>query len=72
MTSRPAELERAFALARSGECAGVDAIRRGLNAEGYSGRQLEGLSLMRQLRDLCREAKQRLATDPADDYQSTG
>lgn len=57
MTSRLTTLERAFALARSGEYAGVAEIRAQLKTEGYALHQLEGPSLMRQLRDLCGTAK---------------
>ena len=53
MDFRPTTLERAFALARSGTCSGMDDIRRRLQAEGYSLLPLEGRSLIRQLRDLC-------------------
>ncbi|KQW80750.1 hypothetical protein [Brevundimonas sp. Root1279] len=53
----PRPLERAFALARSGECATKADIAKALHNEGYRGeelRQLHGPSLSRQLRDLCR------------------
>ncbi|MDB5438035.1 MAG: hypothetical protein JWM33_462 [Caulobacteraceae bacterium] len=53
MENRPTELERAFALARSGEYDGVSAIRAQLKLEGYAAGQLQGMSLMRQLRALC-------------------
>ena len=46
-------LERAFALARTGDYSGVAEIRAQLKVEGYSLSQLEGRSLSRQLRDLC-------------------
>lgn len=57
MTFRPTTLERAFALARSGDYAGVSEVRAQLKAEGYSVAQLEGPSLARQLRTLCAEAR---------------
>lgn len=50
---RPTALERAFELARSGECASVSDIRVRLKAEGLSANQIEGPVLIRQLRDLC-------------------
>jgi hypothetical protein len=50
-------LERAFALARSGEYLGPGEIRAQLKAEGYSTVQLEGKSLMKQLRDICNAAR---------------
>lgn len=56
MTLRPTALERAFALARSGTCASVSDIRKQLKEEGLSDRDLEGPSLLRQLRALCAEA----------------
>jgi hypothetical protein len=57
MTYRLTTLERAFQLARSGDCAGVADIRARLLAEGYDRKQLEGPALTRQLRTLCAEAQ---------------
>lgn len=57
MTSRPTVLERAFTLARSGDYAGVAEIKAQLKTEGYALHQLEGPSLMRQLRELCGTAR---------------
>lgn len=56
MTHRPALIERAFDLARSGRYKDVPEIARQLNAEGYEGvtSRLAGPSLRKQLRDLCR------------------
>jgi hypothetical protein len=51
----PTALERAFALARSGTCDSVNAIRHQMKAEGYSLAQLEGPALIQQLRRLCAE-----------------
>ena len=56
MTHAPTMLERAFALAGSGECATVAEVRERLRAEGYPIRQLVGPVLMRQLRELCSAA----------------
>jgi hypothetical protein len=56
MNSRPTALERAFDLARSGDCAGVEDVRKKLKSEGYSVEQLTGRTLIRQLRDLCQAA----------------
>ena len=53
MTTRPTTLERAFELARTGEYARVSDIRTQLKTEGYALHQLEGPTLVRQLRDLC-------------------
>ena len=58
MTLRQTTLERAFTLARSGEYGGVSEIRAQLKAEGYAIQQMEGPSLLRQLRDLCLAARQ--------------
>ncbi len=53
MDFRPTPLERAFALASSGTCSGLDDIRRQLRAEGFPLHSIEGPSLIRQLRELC-------------------
>jgi hypothetical protein len=45
-------LERAFELARSGECRTVDDIRKRLSREGYSTTQIYGPALLAQLRAL--------------------
>lgn len=58
MTLRPTPLERAFALARSGECAGPGEVKAALKQEGFSIDQVSGPTLMRQLRALCAEARQ--------------
>ena len=52
-------LERAFALARSGEYASVQDIRLRLKGEGFSNVEghLSGHSITRQLRALCTEAR---------------
>jgi hypothetical protein len=57
MTQHCTVLERAFALARTGEYAGPGEIRTQLKAEGYSTSQLEGPSLFKQLRALCLAAR---------------
>ncbi len=57
MEHRQNALERAFDLARSGSCTGVNDIRQRLRQEGYSIVALEGPSLLRQLRELCTAAK---------------
>ena len=51
-------LERAFELARSGQCANVAEIRAALKREGFDQVQghLAGPSITRQLRALCEEA----------------
>ncbi|TLG79320.1 hypothetical protein [Methylocystis sp. B8] len=52
-------LERAFILARSGECSCVAALVKRLDREGYDGRQIYGSLLRKQLRDLIKEASKR-------------
>jgi hypothetical protein len=55
----PSIIERAFELARSGEYATIDDIRKRLKSERYSqvDAHLAGISVRRQLLDLCREAR---------------
>ena len=43
------ELERAFQLAKSGDCRTVDEIRKKLSSEGYYATQVTGKGLLRQL-----------------------
>ena len=43
------ELERAFQLAKSGDCRTVDEIRKKLSQEGYYATQITGKALLRQL-----------------------
>ena len=52
-------LERAFALAQSGQCSGIDDIRRKLKSERYESidQHLAGPSIKRQLNQLCLAAK---------------
>ena len=56
MSNRPTALERAFELARSGECAGVSEVKARLRAEGFGPEQITGPALSRQLRELCTAA----------------
>jgi len=49
------EVERAFQLARTSMCWSVSDIRKRLLAEGYTGAQLSGPYLHRQLRAIMRE-----------------
>jgi hypothetical protein len=56
--SRPVSaVERAFELARSGECKNIDQIRSKLSREGYDQDQILGPQLSRQLNDARRQAK---------------
>ncbi len=61
--ANPTTLERAFALARSGDCPTVPEIRSRLRREGYEEVEahLAGPMISRQLRELCEEAR----PDPA-------
>jgi len=52
MDSRITELERAFQLAKSGECRSVDEIRKKLSSEGYYATQVTGKGLLRQLQGI--------------------
>jgi hypothetical protein len=49
-------LERAFQLAKSGECASVGELRKRLKEEGYSVQKIVGRSLSRQLEALIKAA----------------
>ncbi len=59
MTNPPSTLERAFELARSGECANPAEIRVRLKKERHDqvDAHLQGPSITRQLRQLCDEAR---------------
>jgi len=50
-------LERAFQLAKSGQVSRPSEIRKALDREGYSGNQIEGPALQRQLADLIKTAR---------------
>jgi hypothetical protein len=58
-------LERAFELAKSGECGGIQDIKDRLRSEGYSqiDDKLYGRALARQLRAICAAARTRLRPD---------
>ena len=66
MTYPPSTLERAFELARSGECASPAEIRLRLKRERFDSVEahLQGPSITRQLRRLCDEARR--PREPAD------
>ena len=59
MTLPLTTLERAFVLARSGECSGVDEIRQQLKRERFDqvDAHLAGHSINRELRALCLAAQ---------------
>ncbi len=57
MTGHATAIERAFELARSGDCTNLEDIRARLKAEGYTAGQIIGPSLLSQLRALCKAAQ---------------
>jgi hypothetical protein len=59
-------VERAYQLAQSGECAGVDEIRRRLSREGYADapQQLSAPTLRRSLTKLCLTAQNKTRPPP--------
>jgi hypothetical protein len=59
MDPKVTALERAFQLAKSGKVGGIPEIRQALNREGYSGDQLEGSTLRRQLTSLLKTAREK-------------
>jgi hypothetical protein len=66
MQDRPRTLERAYELARSGECKGVGEIRQRLKTEGYDNiaGQLYGSTVTRALNGLCAAARASAETAP--------
>lgn len=52
MTHRPTAIERAFELARTGNCSTVSELKSALKAEGYDTNGIVGGVLMKQLRAL--------------------
>jgi hypothetical protein len=57
--SRTTALERAFDIAKSGECESVQEIKKKLKAEGFSLEQITGPTLSRQLLELLKAAPNR-------------
>lgn len=57
MSLPPTTMERAFDLARSGQAASVQEIRAVLRAEGLDHLQIQGPSLLKQLRAIIAEAR---------------
>ena len=57
MSYRPTPMERAFEMAKSGQCKSVDEIRKRLKQEGYSVTQITGRSLLKQLGELIRASQ---------------
>jgi len=50
-------VERAFELARSGQYGSLSDIRRQLRIEGHSQEQIQGVSLLSQIRGLIKRAR---------------
>ena len=65
MRNPQSTLERAFELARSGECASTSEIRQRLKRERYDSVEahLQGPSITRQLRLLCEQARRSEAAE---------
>ena len=59
MEANKTSLERAFELARIGNCQTMTDIGRELKSEGYAVIDLEGPSLRRQLKELMRKSTTR-------------
>jgi hypothetical protein len=64
MDTRKTALERAFELARSGECINLPALIKRLDNEGYSGNQIEGPQLKKQLAGLIERATNARSEQP--------
>ena len=66
MTFPPSTLERAFELARTGECLNLSEIRQRLKRERHDqvDAHLQGHAISRQLRALCEEAR-KTRSEPA-------
>ena len=65
MNHRPTTIERAYALAKSGECPTVGAIKERLKKEGFTdiAGQLYGPSIQRALRELCTASQMTAAAE---------
>jgi hypothetical protein len=64
MADRPELIERAYQLAKSGDCESLDEVKARLRKEGYSGveQHLSAPMLSRTLRAMCAAARR----NPAD------
>jgi len=64
--TRLSTVERAYELAKSGECSGIAQIRERLRAEGYSraDSQISGQTFRSQLKKLCEAARRRSGAQP--------
>ncbi len=59
-------VERAFQLAKSGRCSALQDIRYCLKTEGYSGAQVTGMTLLKQLRMLMKVARDDVKSSSAE------
>ncbi|TLG79067.1 hypothetical protein [Methylocystis sp. B8] len=66
MFANKTAIERAFDLARSGECSRISDLTRRLDREGYNSAQIYGPLLKKQLAGLIGAAKNAHAEDAAD------
>jgi len=57
MDHNTTQLERAFQLAKSGDCRSVEDLKKRLKAEGYQTNQIFGRVLSRQLHALIKKAQ---------------
>jgi hypothetical protein len=57
MNVRQTALERAFDIARSGECESIQVLRAILKGEGHGDSQIEGRTLTHQLRELLTQSR---------------
>jgi hypothetical protein len=57
MDHNTTQLERAFQLAKSGDCRSVEDLKKRLEAEGYQTNQVFGRVLSRQLHALIKKAR---------------
>ena len=58
MDNQSTVVERAFQLAKLGECDTIEKLKRKLRSEGFSVDQITGAALSKQLRDLMNAAKE--------------
>jgi hypothetical protein len=64
MSELPTALERAFELARSGDYATIEDLKNQLRHEGYTATQIQGPTLVKQLREIMKSTY-RLPNDPS-------
>jgi hypothetical protein len=57
MDQNVTSIERAFQLAKSGDCASISDIKKSLQRDGYTAGQITGPLLLKQLRVAIRESQ---------------